>query len=178
MLPLIQKLSSGGACLLPVTTEDVLVVQPSNWGAPVTLEINWDESSNFCWCLGVTGGMREERRNTETGGSHKDIKLQQGAGWRENIVYFLVALLFWDLRNSFKTPWATERDDNCSYTSEKVSGLLPLQNLLLSSDSEELEVCAVNFISLISNPAVFVMTVISDSTWLCVSERFSNDRTG
>ena len=60
--------------------------------------------------------------------------------------------------------WATERGDHWTYSGEKMPGLLPLRDLLFSSDREEIDVCAVNFISLTNNLEAFVMTMISDST--------------
>lgn len=149
MAPLRQKLSSGRASLLAVIREDVLAVQPFNWGASVTWEFKWEKSRPFsssqCWCLGMTGGTREER-GSEDGGRHKGNRLQQRAGRRKNIVYFLVVLIFWDLRNSFKTPWATERDDDW-FGQKKVPGILTLHDLFFASGREEIGVCTVNFIT-------------------------------
>lgn len=172
--PLRQKLSSGGASVLPVIREDILAVQPFNWGASVMWEFKWKESSPFsssqCWCLGMIGGTREERWSSEDGGRCKVNRLQQRAGRRKNIVYFLVLLLFWDLGNGFKPRWATERDDDW-FGHKKVPGLLTCSLPLV-----ERKLVSILWILFHLPTTLKPLPVLSDSTWRWFCENFSNDR--
>lgn len=146
MSPLRQKLSSGRASLLPVIREDDLAVQPQLHG---NLS-GRNAVSSPAHSLGMVGGTGEQRSNSEDGGRHKCNRLQQRSRKRKNVVYSSVMLIFWDLGNSFKTPWATERRDDW-FGRKKVPGILTLHVLFFASCGEEICVSAVNFISLTSD---------------------------
>lgn len=66
VVPLRQKLSCTRPSLLPVTTEDALIVLPSNWEATRMVKVKQDKSRHFlssqCCCLGVTGGTRKRKK--------------------------------------------------------------------------------------------------------------------